>query len=90
MKDVSRLCYASSDPYLYLNNESIEFDVIEYLKPEEITQQYTPEEAYNYTSNIFTFSSGSRNVFTYTYACNSNKLGINENESIPRAYILIK
>ena len=82
VKDVSRLCYASSDPYLYLNNESIEFDVIEYLKPEEITQQYTPEEAYNYTSNIFTFSSGSRNVFTYTYACNSNKLGINENESI--------
>ena len=82
VKDVTRLCYASSDTLLYSNNESIEFDVIEYLKPEKITHQYTPEEAYNYTSNIFTFSSGSRNVFTYTYACNTNKLGINENESI--------
>lgn len=82
VKDVTRLCYASSDSYLYLNNESIEFDVVEFLRPAETTQQYTPEDIYNYTSNIFTFSSGSRNVFTYTYACNTNKLGINENESI--------
>jgi len=82
VKDVTRLCYASSDTNLYLNEESIVFDVIEYLKPEKITQQYTPEDAYNYTSNILTFNSGSRNVFTYTYACNSNKCGINETESI--------
>lgn len=82
VKDVTRLCYASSDPCLYLNNESIEFDVVEYLKPVETTQQYTPKDAYNYTSNILTFNSGSRNVFTYTYACNSNKCGINESDSI--------
>ena len=40
VKDVTRLCYASSDPYLYLNNESIVFNVIEYLKPEETTKQH--------------------------------------------------
>ena len=82
VKDVTRLCYASNDPYLYLNNDSIVFDVIEYLKPKETTQQYTPEYIFNYTSNIFSFASGSRNVFTYTYGCNSNKYGINENEAI--------
>jgi len=82
VKDVTRLCYASSDHYLYLNNEPIVFDVIKYLKPEETPQQYTPEHAYNYTSNIFSFTSGSRNVFTYTYACNANKLGVNESETI--------
>ncbi|MDA9602383.1 DUF3987 domain-containing protein [Flavobacteriaceae bacterium] len=82
VKDVTRLCYASNDPYLYLNNNSIVFDVIEYLKPKETTQQYTPEYIFNYTSNIFSFASGSRNVFTYTYGCNSNKYGINENEAI--------
>ena len=82
VKDVTRLCYASSDSYLYLNNESIEFDVVEFLRPAETTQQYTPEDIYNFTSNIFSFTNGSRNVFTYTYGCNSNKYGINENESI--------
>jgi len=82
VKDVTRLCYASSDPFLYLNNDSIVFDIIEHLKPKETTQQYTPEYVFNYTSNIFSFTSGSRNVFTYTYGCNSNKHGINENEAI--------
>ena len=82
VKDVTRLCYASSDTLLYSNNKSIEFDIIEYLKPKETTQHYTPEFAYDYTSNIITFTSGSRNVFTYTYGCNSNKYGINENEAI--------
>jgi hypothetical protein len=82
VKDVTRLCYASSDAGLYLNKSSIVFDVIEYIKPREIPKQYTPEHAYNYTSNIITFTSGSRNVFTYTYGCNSNKYGINENEAI--------
>ena len=67
---------------LYLNNDSIVFDIIEHLKPKETTQQYTPEYVFNYTSNIFSFTSGSRNVFTYTYGCNSNKHGINENEAI--------
>lgn len=82
VKDITRLCYASSDAGLYLNKSSIVFDVMEYIKPREIPKQYTPEHAYNYTSNILTFTSGSRNVFTYTYACNANKLGVNEGESI--------
>ena len=82
VKDFTRLCYASCDYSLYLNEESIVFDVIEFIKPKEITQEYTPEHAYNYTSNIITFTSGSRNVFTYTYACNANELGIEECKTI--------
>lgn len=82
VKDITRLCYASCDYSLYLNEESIVFDVIEFIKPKELTQEYTPEHAYNYTSNIITFTSGSRNVFTYTYACNANELGIEESKTI--------
>ena len=82
VKDVTRLCYASSDPALYLDSDSIIFDATETIDFGEDYQDMTPEQAFSYTSNIYSFSSGTRNLFTYTYACNANKFGIPESDAL--------
>jgi len=76
VKDVTRLCFVSYDSQLYLNNDSIVYNVVECIETKEIINLYTPKQAYNYTSNIVKFTSGSRNRFTYIYACNANKFGV--------------
>ena len=82
VKDVTRLCYISSDPALYLHSDSIVFDAKESIDCGEGYQDMTPEQAFSYTSNIYSFSSGTRNIFTYTYACNTNKYGITESDAL--------
>ena len=71
IKDLCRLCYVSSDPELYLNEESQVFDYT------TISMTRTPEELWEYTSRKETFTVGNRNNFIFTFACNTNREGLN-------------
>jgi len=74
IKDLCRLCYVSSDPELYLNEESQVFDYT------TISMIRTPEELWEYTSRKETFNVGNRNNFIFTFACNTNRYGLNIEE----------
>ena len=75
IKDLCRLCYVSSDPELYLNEESQVFDYT------TISMTRTPEELWEYTSRKETFTVGNRNNFIFTFACNTNRYGLNIEEA---------
>ena len=74
IKDLNRLCFVSSDPELYLNEESEVFDYT------TISMTRTPEELWEYTSRKQTFTLGNRNNFIYSFACNTNREGLNIGE----------
>ena len=71
VKDLTRLCFFSYDPGLYLNEESEVFDY------KTISMTRTPEELWEYTSRKETFTVGNRNNFIHFFACNANREGIN-------------
>ncbi|MDC1031222.1 DUF3987 domain-containing protein [Flavobacteriaceae bacterium] len=71
IKDLNRLCFVSSDPELYLNEESEVFDY------KTISINRTPEEIWEYTSRKQTFTLGNRNNFIFSFACNTNREGLN-------------
>ena len=71
IKDLTRLCFVSSDPELYLNEESVVFDY------NTISMTRTPEELWEKTSRKETFTVGNRNNFIFTFACNTNREGLN-------------
>ena len=74
IKDLNRLCFVSSDPELYLNEESEVFDYT------TISMTRNPEEIWEYTSRKQTFTLGNRNNFIYSFACNTNREGLNIEE----------
>jgi hypothetical protein len=74
IKDLNRLCFVSSDPELYLNEESEVFDYT------TISMTRNPEELWEYTSRKQTFTLGNRNNFIYSFACNTNREGLNIEE----------
>ncbi|MEJ6766688.1 MAG: DUF3987 domain-containing protein [Gammaproteobacteria bacterium] len=75
IKDLCRLCFVSSDQELYLNEESVVFDYT------TISMTRTPEELWEYTSRKETFTVGNRNNFIFTFACNTNRYGLNIEEA---------
>jgi uncharacterized protein YrzB (UPF0473 family) len=70
IKDLCRLCYVSSDPDLYINEESQVFDYT------TISMTRTAEELWEYTSRKETFTVGNRNNFIHFFACNANREGL--------------
>ena len=74
IKDLNRLCFVSSDPDLYINEESEVFDYT------TISMTRTPEELWEYTSRKETFTLGNRNNFIHFFACNANREGIDIEE----------
>ena len=76
VKDPNRLCFVSSDPELYLNEKSKVFDFT------TISMTRTPEELWEYTSRKQTFTLGNRNNFIFSFACNTNREGLNIEEVI--------
>ncbi|MDA9680578.1 DUF3987 domain-containing protein [Flavobacteriaceae bacterium] len=74
IKDLVRLCFVSSDPDLYLNEESVVFDYT------TVSTTRTPEELWEYTSRKETFTVGNRNNFIHFFACNANREGLNMEE----------
>ena len=74
IKDLNRLCFVSSDPELYLNEESKVFDYT------TISMTRTAEELWEYTSRKETFTVGNRNNFVHFFACNANREGLDIEE----------
>ena len=74
IKDLNRLCFVSSDPELYLNEESEVFDY------KTINMTRSSEELWEYTSRKETFTDGNRNNFIHFFACNANREGLNMEE----------
>ena len=100
-KDVTRLCFYSSDENLYLNNNASVFvtripvEIPEIVIPNTIKEtQPEPikntEAIYNhcikFTEKKVQFVEGSRNVFVYQLANNLNRKGVSLNDAL--GYIL--
>lgn len=74
VKDVTRLCFVSYDPNLYLNESSKIFSYLnDYLSITDV---------WNFTTNKMEFIEGNRNNFIHLFACNTNRYGIDINETI--------
>ena len=100
-KDLTRLCFYSSDENLYLNESAktfvtlsdVEIPLIEdasKLKTETATENLNSDAIYNHCINFtekkVQYIEGSRNVFVHQLACNLNRKGIALQEAL--SYIL--
>ena len=95
-KDVSRLCFYSSDPLLYRNDDNVPFQITvkEALPAAEVMSAVKPAadfttmyiHAVEFTQNKITYEEGSRNRFVHLLASNCNRNGIPEQTALD--YIL--
>lgn len=74
VKDVTRLCFVSYDPRLYLNETS---EIFSYLN-----DSVNISDVWNFTTNKMEFIEGNRNNFIHLFACNANRYGIDIIETI--------
>lgn len=81
VKDISRLCFVSHDPNLFLNRTSDVYVLREKILPKK-SLETDLNKIYKYTSNFQNFLRGNRNNFTFLFACNANKMGINKSRVI--------
>jgi len=81
VKDITRLCFVSYDPDLYLNEDS---EVFKYKT--STLDQIDLSWVWNFTSNKHEFVVGNRNNFVYSFACNANRYGVDINDTTNYAY----
>lgn len=74
VKDITRWCFVSDDPKLFLNPYSIKF-----LVNSESDSDF--DNLWDFTSNITKYQEGNRNTFIHLFSCNSNRRGFNETET---------
>lgn len=71
VKDITRLCFISDDPNLYLNPSSVIYNL------------YKGRDIFNdlwvFTSTVKTYVEGCRNDFIHLYACNASRWGVEQN-----------
>lgn len=82
-KDVSRLCFFSYDPDMYINEESevFKWSTVENQKP--ITMDENKLEAcQEFTEKKETYVKGNRHNFILLFACNANRFGIDKEEAL--------
>ena len=84
VKDVLRLCFVSSDPDLYLNEDAEVFMTQSYPNNEPKSQKDL-DWVWDFTSNKKEFSDG-RNNFIHLFACNANRFDFDINETNNYAY----
>ena len=85
IKDILRLCFASSDYHLYLNEDAEVFESQSYPNNETKSQKDI-EWVWDFTSNNQQFAEGNRNNFLHLFACNANRQGYDINETLDYAY----
>jgi hypothetical protein len=79
VKDISRLCYVSWDPDLYLEEDSKVFDIHAALKLESVNEVNID---YLFNKSMLGFSEGNRHNVIISCAGKANTLGISKNEVI--------
>jgi hypothetical protein len=100
-KDVTRLCFYSFDPNLYINenaavfstesNQSSQVDPTETsptlnFKPATSNSEAIYNHCVKFTEKKVQYANGSRNVFVHQLACNLNRKGVSLQEAL--GYIL--
>ena len=91
-KDISRLCFVSYDPNTFLNENASIFEVKEEIKTtnakvvNQVAHHLTTEELLDkclkFTENKEQYYDGNRNNFVYLFACNANRFGIYEADTL--------
>lgn len=86
-KDITRLCFLSWDPDVYINSESETFTPVPAVPlPHPPMEKNTPtasmDECLAFTEKVAQYTKGSRNSFVYLFARNANRLGISEEETL--------
>ena len=81
VKDITRLCYISYDPDLYLNKTS---EIFKYKT--STLDQIDLSWVWSYTSNKHEFVVGNRNNYVYSFACNANRYGVDISDTYNYAY----
>ena len=81
VKDITRLCYMSYDPDLYLNETS---EVFKYKT--STLNQIDLSLVWSYTSRKHEFVVGNRNNYVYSFACNANRYGVDISDTYNYAY----
>lgn len=91
-KDITRLCFVSSDSDLYLNENATIFEVqdekIENPKTpkKEVVQQYSTDEILDkclkFTEQKEQYYNGNRNNFIHLFASNANRFGIYQENAL--------
>ncbi|WP_372772358.1 DUF3987 domain-containing protein [Mangrovibacterium sp.] len=82
-KDITRLCFVSFDPELYLNPNSSTFEITSttqsetaYMTASYHNQTTRLDQIVAFTNQKETYINGSRNNYIYLFACNCNRSGI--------------
>ena len=85
VKDITRLCFVSYDPNLYLN-ESAEVFMTQSYPNNETKSQKDLDWVWDFTAKKKEFIEGNRNSFIHLYACNANRYDFEVNDVINHAY----
>jgi len=81
VKDITRLCFMSYDPDLYLNETS---EVFKYKT--STLNQIDLSLVWSFTGNKHDFVVGNRNNYVYSFACNANRYGVDISDTYNYAY----
>jgi hypothetical protein len=74
VKDITRLCFISDDPDLFLNAKSAKFQL-------GYTKSTNMDTLWDFTHNVKTYEEGNRNNFILLYSCNASRRGIEESQT---------
>jgi hypothetical protein len=91
-KDITRLCFVSSDPEAYINESATIFEVQEEVKqlPKEQKLEVTNfqstdtllDKCLKFTEQKEQYYNGNRNNFIHLFASNANRFGIHETDTL--------
>jgi len=95
-KDISRLCFFSHDPDLFINTAASTFNIqpIQNTMDSQVqpvpqpvpstSSDWTPtfQAAVEFTNKKHTYVNHHRNIYVHALACNCNRLGIPESETL--------
>lgn len=80
-RDITRLCFVSYDPHLYVNERSEAFSLPEQVVSNE--HEATFDKCVELTNNKLKFEEGQRNNYVFLLASNCKRLGIPEEVATP-------
>ena len=92
-KDITRLCFVSYDPELFLNVGALTYQYKEVEKKaifskqkelfsDETLTEVTLKNCQDFTEKKEQYYKGNRNNFVYLFACNANKYGLQKDDVI--------